>query len=180
MDFFWQVADYMTIWCIWWNKTRFLPICDCVGTSVGMHHLYITKHTGKKLNGNYTRTLSAVFEKIQEAAYHKTAAEQPLPSHLTNHSRRSRLAENYRRSQDQFISDVLLWTPTHGQTSVIRSERTYTYQLSADTGCSLEEWWTIGKMERERERERERESVISAHLNDDIYTYIYKGKWSFI
>ena len=34
---------------------------------------------------------------------------------------------------------LLLWTPTHGCTSVGPPGRTYTHQLCADTECSLEE-----------------------------------------
>ena len=43
-----------------------------------------------------------------------------------------------RGSKDELISDVLLWTPTHGRISVRRPVRTYINQLCADTGCCLE------------------------------------------
>ena len=64
---------------------------------------------------------------------------------------------------DELISDILLWTPSHGQANAERTARTYIQQLCADTGFSSgdrpeviddREKWRA----RERERERERES----------------------
>ena len=37
------------------------------------------------------------------------------------------------------MSDVLLWTPAHGHTSVGRPARTYLHKFFADTGCTLED-----------------------------------------
>ena len=37
------------------------------------------------------------------------------------------------------MSDVLLWTPSHGRASIGRPARTYLQQLCMDTGCSLED-----------------------------------------
>ena len=64
------------------------------------------------------------------------------------------------RSRDKLISDILLWTSTHGQTSVGRSAKTYMYQLCADTRCRIEDLSTVrtdrdGWWKRERKRERE-------------------------
>ncbi len=43
------------------------------------------------------------------------------------------------RSRDELISDVLLWTPSHGRAKAGRPARTDIHQLSADTGCSPED-----------------------------------------
>ena len=43
------------------------------------------------------------------------------------------------RSKNEPISDVLLWTPLHGQSSVGQPIRTYLPQLCTDTGYSLED-----------------------------------------
>ena len=43
-----------------------------------------------------------------------------------------------RRSKDELINNVFLWTTSHGRGSVGRSSRTYLQQLFTDTGCSLE------------------------------------------
>ena len=42
------------------------------------------------------------------------------------------------RSRDKLISDILLWTPSHGQAKAGQPARTYIQQFCADTGCSLE------------------------------------------
>ena len=41
--------------------------------------------------------------------------------------------------RDGLISDVLLWTPSHGREKAGRPARTYMQQLCADTGCSPED-----------------------------------------
>ena len=40
---------------------------------------------------------------------------------------------------DKFISDILLWTPSHRHASVGQPTKTYLQQQSMDTGCSLED-----------------------------------------
>ena len=53
-----------------------------------------------------------------------------------------------------YISDVLLWTPTHGCASVGRPARTYIQQLCEDTGCNPEDL-----PEAMSDREKWRETV---------------------
>ena len=43
------------------------------------------------------------------------------------------------RSKDELISDILLWTPSHGCACVGQPTRTYLQQLCMDTGCSIED-----------------------------------------
>ena len=43
---------------------------------------------------------------------------------------------HYWRRKYEHIRDVLLWTPTHGHTSVDRPTNTYVHYLLADNGCS--------------------------------------------
>ena len=55
------------------------------------------------------------------------------------------------RCRDELISDVLLWTPLHGQAKTGQPAQTYKQQLCVDTGCSSEDlleamddkegWW---------------------------------------
>ena len=68
--------------------------------------------------------------------------------------------------KDEHMSDVLLWTPLHGQAKAGHPAKTYIQQFHADTGCSLEdlleamnnrEWWRV--------RVRE--------ICTDVYIYIY-------
>ena len=43
------------------------------------------------------------------------------------------------RTKDDLISNVLLWTTSHGRASVRRPATIYQQQLRTDTGCSLED-----------------------------------------
>ena len=66
---------------------------------------------------------------------------------------RTRHAGHCWRSRDELISDVLLWTPTHGHAKAGRPAQTYIQQLCEDMGCSPEElpeamndrekWWEM-------------------------------------
>ena len=63
------------------------------------------------------------------------------------------------RSKDELISDVLLWTPSHGCASVGWPARTYLQQLCTDTGCSLED---LPVVMDERQMARVREIRVSS------------------
>ena len=60
------------------------------------------------------------------------------------------------------ISDVLLWTPSHGRAKA----RTYILQLCADTECSPED---LPEGIDDRERWRERISDIRADNDQDTH-----------
>ena len=51
----------------------------------------------------------------------------------------ARHAGNCWRSKDELINNILLCTPTHGQTSMGLPAKNYIHQLCADTGCRLED-----------------------------------------
>ena len=94
----------------------------------------------KKLDGNYTRMLWAILNK----SWRQHSTKQQLYGHLppitkTIKIRWTRKAEYCWRSRDKLISDVLLWTPSHGRAKAGRPARTYIQQLSVDTGCSPED-----------------------------------------
>ena len=70
--------------------------------------------------------------------------------------RRTRHAGHCWRSRDELISDVLLWTPTHGRAKAGRPARTYIQQLCEDTECSPEDLpEAINDREKWRERVRD-------------------------
>ena len=74
-------------------------------------------------------------EQILEPESHQTVAVWPPTSHLPNHPRRKgRYARHSWRTKDELISDVLLWTPTHGQLT-----KTYIHQRCVDTGWSRDD-----------------------------------------
>ena len=73
--------------------------------------------------------------------------------------RRARHAGHCWRSRDELISDVLLWTPTHGRAKAGRPARTYIQQLCEDTGCCPED---LPEAMNDREKWRERLRDIRA------------------
>ena len=93
-----------------------------------------------KLDGNYTRMLRAILNKSRWQ--HPTKQQlygHQLPIAKTIKIRQTRHAGHCWRSWDELISDVLLWTPSHGRAKAGRPAVTYIQQLFVDTGCSLED-----------------------------------------
>ena len=87
-----------------------------------------------------------------------------LYSHLpritkTIQVRRTRHADHCWRSRNELISDVLLWTPTHGYAKAGWAARTYILQLCEDTGCCPED---LPQAMNDREKWRERVRDIRA------------------
>ena len=62
-------------------------------------------------------------------------------------------------TRDELISDVLLWTPTHGRAKAGRPARTYIQQLCEDMGCCPED---LPEAMNDREKCRERIRDIRA------------------
>ena len=100
----------------------------------------LTKRLEKKLDGNYTRMLEAIFNKSwrQHPTRHQLYGHLP-PITKTIQARRTRHAGHCWRSRDELISDVLLWTPTYGRAKAGRLAQTYTQELCEDTGCIPED-----------------------------------------
>ena len=99
-----------------------------------------TKRMGKMRDGNYTRMLRAILNK----SWRQHPTKQQLYGYLppitkTIQIRQSRNAGYCWWSNDERISDVLPWTPSHGGAKVGRPAWTYIQQLCADIGCSLED-----------------------------------------
>ena len=46
---------------------------------------------------------------------------------------------HYQRSKVKLLSDILLWTPTYGHTSIGQPAKAYIYQFCTDTECHLED-----------------------------------------
>ena len=100
----------------------------------------LTKRMEKRLDGNYTRMMRAILNKSwrQHPTNHQLYGHLP-PITKTIQVRRIRHAGHCRRSRDEFISDVLQWTSSHGRVKAGRPARTYILQLCEDTGCSPDE-----------------------------------------
>ena len=112
----------------------------------------LTKRSEKKLDDNYTRMLRAILNK----SWRQHSTRQQLYGHLppitkTIKIRRTRYAGHCWRSKDEQISDVLLWTPSHGWAKAGWPARTYIQRFCVDTECSPEDlpeamndrerWW---------------------------------------
>ena len=119
----------------------------------------LTKLLEKKLDGNYTRMLRAILNKSwrQHPTKHQLYGHFP-PITKTIQDRRTRHARHSWRSRDEFISDVLLWTPTYGRAKARRPA--YIQQLCEDTGCIPED---LPEAMNDREKWRD----------DMIYVYNY-------
>ena len=125
----------------------------------------------KKLNSNYTKMLQAILNK----SWRQHPTKQQLPP-ITNtiQVRWTRHAGHCWRSKDELISNIPLWTPSHGWAA-----RTY-IQLCADTGCSLED---LSRAIDDRDGRPERVKEIYAgratwwwwytYIHTYIYTHIY-------
>ena len=118
----------------------------------------LTKRMEKKLDGNYTRMLRAILN----MSWRQHLRKQQLYCHLQSISktiqvRWTRHAGHCWRNRDKLISDIFLWTPSHGRPKAGRPSKTYIQQLCADTGCSLKD--IPGAMD-DRDGWRERVSEI--------------------
>ena len=118
------------------------------------------KTAWEEARGNYTRMLRAILNK----SWRKHPTMHQLYGHLppitkTIQVKRTRLAGHCRRSRDELISDVLLWTSTYGRARAGRPARTYIQQLCEDTGCSSED---LLEAMHDREKWRERVRDIRA------------------
>ena len=144
----------------------------------------LTKWLVKKLDGNYTRMLRAILNK----SWRQHPTRPQLYGHLppitkTIQARRTKHAGYCRRSRDELISDVLLWTPTYGRAKAGRPARTYIQQLCEDTGCSPEDM-PEAMDDREKWWEKDRDIRTSGttwwwwwHLWIRMSSFLYSVKW---
>ena len=126
----------------------------------------LTKMLEKRLDGIYTRMLLAILNKSWKQHPTKQQYSHLPPITKTIQVRRTRHAGHRWRCRDEVISDILLWTPTHGRAKARRLARTYLQQLCEDTGCSSED---LPKAMNDEEGWRERVgiSVLIARPDDD-------------
>ena len=126
----------------------------------------LTERLEKKLNGNNTRMLRAIFNK----SWWQHPTRHQLYGHLPPiQVRRTRYAGHCWRSKDEVISDVLLWTPTYGREKAGRPARTYSSSVRIRHVAlkTCQRRWTIG-------RSGERGSgisVLAARHDDDDDDY---------
>ena len=122
---------------------------------------------GENLDGNYTRMLRAILNK----SWRQHSTKQQLYGHLPPITkniqvRRTRHAGHRWRIKDELISDILLWTPSHGHATAGRTARTYIQQFWADIGCSPENL-PEAMDDRDGGERRFRDIHADGHDNDD-------------
>ena len=119
----------------------------------------------KKLDGNYTRMLRVILNKSWKQHFTKQQLYGHLPLIMkTIQVRWIRHAGHYWRNKDELISDILLWTPSHGWAKARRQARIYIQQLCADN--SREQWTIETGVERGSGR-----SVLAVRHDDDDEDY---------
>ena len=139
----------------WQNETQFLPGSGCVDTTIWMHHMDAYEAAGKEAGRKLYKNVESSIKQVLATTPHETPTIRTLAPHHKNYQvRRTRHAGHCWRSKDELISDVLLWTPTHGCARVGRPARTYIQQLCEDTGCNPEDL-----PEAMNDREKWRETV---------------------
>ena len=129
----------------------------------------LAKRLEKKLDGNYTRMLRAIFNKSgrQHPTKHQLYGHLP-PITEAIQVRRTRQAGHHWRSRDELISDVLLWTPIYGRAKAGRLAGTYSsYVRIQDVALeTCRRRWTIG---RSGERGPGISVQAARHDDDDFY-----------
>ena len=136
----------------------------------------LMKYLQKKLDDNNTRMLYAVLNESWE----QNPVKQQLYSYLPPISQTiqeiwARHAGHCWKSKDEFISNILQWTPTHGHTSVDQLVKTYIIGSvqKLDSILRIYTEWSPIEMNGKKES---RESVQVPHYNDDKDTYAFFSK----
>ena len=87
-----MVGSMTSINSLWSNKTGFLQNCNCVSSTVWLHHLNSNKRLEEKARLELYKDATCYFEQILEAACYKTTSVWPITFHLTNYLRQIRHA----------------------------------------------------------------------------------------
>ena len=123
----------------------------------------LTKQQETSLNGTYTRMLRAVLNiSWKEHPTKKVLYGHLIPIADTIRESRLRFAGHSWRSKEEIVSDVMLWRPTQGTTSVGRPSRTYINQLADDAGCLPED---LPRVMQDRTEWKERVKWVRDNLS---------------
>ena len=132
VDCYQYVIDHMEIWFIRLNKSGFLPmLCE---------YFFMHASQGRKRYA-WRKKLDGYYTKNPRRNILKPSTQQVLCSHLKKVRRRPAIRTNCWGSNDEHISEVLLWANTYGSVCVDRPARTYI--RSVRTLCIIwcSEWW---------------------------------------
>ena len=114
-------------------KCSFFPSDGRVDTAIWMQYMDTNKMYGEKTWPQLHKNAESNIEQVQETTPHKTVTIRPRTTHhKTIKVRWTRHAEHCWRSRDELISDILLWTSSHGRAKAGRP-------ALCRLGCSIED-----------------------------------------
>ena len=137
-----------------------LEAFDRVDTAIWMHYIDANKTAGEKA----WRQLRKMLQVMLNKSWRQHTTKQLLYGYLppitkTIKIRWTRHAGHCWRSEDELISDVLQWIPSHSRAKAGQPARTYIQQLCVDTEYSPED---LPEAMNDREMWRERVKDIRA------------------
>ena len=146
------------------------PSCSYVPTTVWLHHLGTNEMHGKKAWWELHKDAACCFEQILEASPLKTAAVQPLTSHLANHI--SKMSKTCWHKTHKWCSmDYYMWTHQCWPTS----KNLYWAALWRILGVVLrifQEWWLIGMTGKWESKESMLWLWLNDNNNDDDWIHL--------
>ena len=119
-----------------------------------------------QLHKNAVSNIEQVLEIAPPTKQHLYGHQPPITK--TIKIRRTRHVRHSWRSRDELISDVLLWTPSHGRPKAGRPARTYIQQLCVNMGCSPEDL-----LEAMDNRKGWQERVRDIHADSVTWWWLY-------
>ena len=160
----WTAIDRLLI--IWKSdlsdkiKRDFFQVHGGINTIVSMHHIDTDKMHREKAKQELHKNATSYVEQILETTPHKTTAERPLTSHLSNHT--SKIYRTLLEKQGQIYKwcspmDPFTWPWQCWLTSKNLQ------QFCVDTGCNLED--LLGVLDDRDGWKESGKSVLTARLD---------------
>ena len=140
---------------------------------MNLYSLYVKSLDQEKVEILDNIFLASKLQAILNKSWKLHSTKQQLYGHLSTISKTiqitwtSHVGHNW-RSNDELISNVLLWTPSHGCASVGQPTRTYLQQLYTETGCSLEDL-----SEAMNDRDKWQERVREIHASSATWYFLH-------
>ena len=153
------------------DKTNCIfPSCCRVHTTVWMNHLDADTAYWEKAWRQLYKDAMSYIKTIPEATAQKIAVEQLAATHLEDHPNETNKTD--RTLPEELISDVPLWTSSHGQAIVGQPAKTFLSQICTEymlEAMDDRDGWLERKKEWKKERERELGKSVRAAWHDDDY-----------
>ena len=126
LTYAYHAIGHMEIWFLWRNKTRFIPSCSCVHTTVWMHHMDVNNTNREKARWELRKNTACYLEQDLEAVFLQAAVVRPPASYLTNHSSKTKKTcraqrENQERANKRcsLLADQQILTSTPSKDNML-------------------------------------------------------------